>query len=304
MRGITRMRFFTLAFAFAATACAALPYHAPARPIVVLVHGRGQLDADTALLRRDWKRDLDSSLTMAGLPAGTLGNSDVRLAWYADILDPRDENGCTQAQPSGDSTDFGDFARGFLSLIAGGIPRDESREVRGLMGDLMYALDGSKRCAAERRVGGVIDAALRENRPVIVVAYSLGSLVTYGWLRQQEAVPGRSLRLITVGSPLGVQVIRELVFGDGSASNALRMPALVSSWENVYDPNDFLSAPLSGLLRSGSVRDRATHASERDVPHNLDRYLRDTATGTALMRAICDATNRQTSGCAASRNEQ
>jgi hypothetical protein len=265
------------------------------RPVVILVHGRGQLGQDTASLRREWKRDLDSSLKLVGIPA--LPDEDVRLAWYADVLDPDSDSLCDSAENS-DSLGFGDVARGFLALISSAVPNDDSREVRGLMGDLLYALDAPKRCAAERRVGGIIASALREKRPVIVVAYSLGSLVTYGYLRSSraEASPG-ALRLVTIGSPLGVRVIRELVFGE--SVERLTLPGSVTSVENVYDPNDFLSAPLEGVLSATSVRDDATHASERDDPHNLTRYLRDRATGAAVMRALCASTNDGYPACAA-----
>jgi len=302
MRGTSGMRFFVVVAAAAATlaACAALPYHEPPRPIVVLVHGRGQLGQDTAMLHREWARDIGAGLAAAGLQS--LRPEDVRLAWYADILDPDSDSLCSaRATSNPDSLGFGDFARGFLALLTGLGPPNETRELRGFMGDILYAVDPEKRCAAERRVGSVIRSALSENRPVIVMAYSLGSLVTYGWLRsldEQEA-RGANLRLVTIGSPLGVPVIREMVFGDGARS-ALRFPSRVTSWENVYDPNDFLSAPLArALSRNGTppLRDYETNASEREDPHNIERYLRDRTTGGALKRAICEATNQQLAGC-------
>ena len=246
------------------------------------------------MLRREWKRDLDSSLTLVGMPA--LRDDDVRLAWYADVLDPESDSLCESAV-SEDSIGFGDVARGFLALVGSTMPTDDSREVRGLMGDMMYALDATKRCAAERRVGAVIAAAQREKRPVIVIAYSLGSLVTYGYLRTAEPQPRTGdLRLVTVGSPLGVQVIREIVFGD--TARMLRLPPTVAAVENVYDPSDFLSAPLEGVLSAPSVRDDATHAGERDDPHNFTRYLRDRATGAAVMRALCASSRDEYPACA------
>lgn len=289
------MRFFPLAV-LATVAFGAAPVGATRvgpRPIVILVHGRGQLGQDTAQLRREWKRDLDSSLKLVGFPA--LRDEDIRLAWYADVLDPESDTFCGGRNVEGDSLGFGDVARGFLALLSGAADDDDSREVRGVMGDLMYALDDARRCAAERRVGGVIDAALSEQRPVIVVAYSLGSLVTYGYLKARpDSLPGH-VRLVTVGSPLGLRLIREMVFGETSAR--LRLPASVASVENVYDPNDFLSGPLEGVL-SAPVRDDATHASDAVDSHNLGRYLRDPATGGAVMRALCASSAGELRGCA------
>src|SRR5678815_1428589 len=58
------------------------------RPIVLLVHGRGMSDRDTAATRKMWQQALASgarTLTSESL----IGDRDVRVVWYADVLDPR-----------------------------------------------------------------------------------------------------------------------------------------------------------------------------------------------------------------------
>ncbi|HEY8176709.1 MAG TPA: hypothetical protein VIF32_13500 [Gemmatimonadaceae bacterium] len=277
----------------ASTATSRLP------PIVVFVHGRGLLGQDTAALRREWKRDLDSSLALVGMPR--LRDENVRLAWYADVLDPESDSLCaTAALNDADSLSFGDLARGLLGFLASAVPKDESLEMRGVMSDLVYAIDASKRCAAERRVGSVIEAAARENRPVVVVAYSLGSLVAYGYLhsRPPSAKTSTRLRVVTLGSPLGVPAIRQMVFGDNV--NTLSMPAAVSGWENLYDPNDLFSGPVEGILVGGIVKDRALRALPLDEAHFISRYLQDRATGAAVMRALCEVapSNEAATACA------
>jgi pimeloyl-ACP methyl ester carboxylesterase len=270
----------------------------PPRPIVVFVHGRGQLGQDTAALRREWKRDLDSSLALVGMPR--LRDEDVRLAWYADVLDPDSDSLCTIVAGDADSLGFGDFARGLLGFLASAVPKDESREMRGVISDLTYVVDPWKRCAAERRVGSVIEAAAGENRPVVVVAYSLGSLVAYGYLhsRPPSTKSSTRLRVITLGSPLGIPAIRQMVFGDNV--NTLSLPGAVSGWENVYDPNDLFSGPVEGILVGGVVKDRALRASPIDEAHFVSRYLQDRVTGAAVMRALCEITpsNDTATACA------
>src|SRR5947207_5907109 len=123
------MRFLILPFVAAAAVVGASHDVAvqSARPLVVLVHGRGQLGQDTATLRREWKRDLDSSLSLVGMPR--VRDEDVRLAWYADVLDPESDSVCTTAVSSNpDSLSFGDLARGFLGFLASAVPKDESIE--------------------------------------------------------------------------------------------------------------------------------------------------------------------------------
>src|SRR5439155_1029188 len=134
------MRFLLVLPLAAATLTAALAQRADApRPIVILVHGRGQLGQDTASLRREWKRDLDSSMKAVGL--AELADQDVRLAWYADILDVDSDSACATPRVSDDSLTFGDLARGFLGFLAAGGSENESREMRGLIVELRYAVD-------------------------------------------------------------------------------------------------------------------------------------------------------------------
>ena len=263
------------------------------RPIVVLVHGRGQFGLDSAQLRREWLTDLDTALSRVGMLA--LPPADVRLAWYADALDPDSTYSCAprvaMAGSAGESVDIRDLASGFLNFVASAAGED-TRELRGLVGETMYVLDSRSRCAAEARVGKVIRAAVRERRPVIVVAYSLGSLVTYGFLQHADSLA--DIRLVTVGSPLALRPVREIVFGE--TAGALRVPKSIASWENVYDGADVLAGPLSGQVATDLLRDRATHASASEEPHAIARYFRDRATGDALKDAIC-AVARQYGSC-------
>jgi len=283
------MRFFASATVVAATwACVSAGVGRVDRqplPIVILVHGRGQFGQDTSVLRREWIADLDTALARAGMPA--LRSSDVRLAWYADALDPDSSYGCSprvSMAGANDELDIRDIASGFLNFLAGAVGED-SREMRGFVGETMYVLDSRSRCAAEARVGSVIRAATAERRPVVVVAYSLGSLVTYGYLLRADSLA--NVRLVTVGSPLALRPVREIIFGDQAGT--LRVPKSILSWENVYDASDVLAGPLSGQLPEGLLRDRPTHASSAEEAHAIARYFRDQATGEALRDAICAA---------------
>ena len=276
------MRFLFLPIAALAFTTGPRAPEPTARPVVVFVHGRGHLDADSAALRREWKRDLDSALATVGLPR--LADEDVRLAWYGDALDPSFREPCARATES-DSLGLESLVHGFISALADAIPKNESPETRALLGDVLYVMDPSTRCAAERRVGTVVERALAERRPVVIVAYSLGSMVTYGYLnsRRPDSTRNGSLRLITVGSPLGNRELRGLLGGVDS----LRIPPEVISWDNVYDPNDLFAAPLDFKVSTRVVRDRVTKAVDANTAHHVRRYLRDRETGSAVGRALC-----------------
>lgn len=282
------MRPLTLPLAFAAlTAAGGTSLHREdPRPFVILVHGRGLLGQDSAGLRREWKRDLDASLASVGLPS--LSDDDVRMAWYADVLDAESDSGCAMASGGGtEALGLGAFTRGILASLTSGLPEQETRDARGLIGDLLYLVDPWKRCAAERRVGHTIEAATGENRPVIVVAYSLGSLVTYGYLSRPPNKKSGPLRFVTVGSPLGIREIRHLILED--QADRLALPAGVRSWVNIYDPDDPFSAPVGSGGEKADLRDQPTQARGNGDAHAVGRYLRDRSTGLALAQALCAA---------------
>jgi hypothetical protein len=276
------MRFLFLPMAALAFTSAPQAPEPTSRPIVVLVHGRGHLGADSAALRREWKHDLDSALATVGLPR--LADADVRLAWYGDALEPSFRASCAPATEN-DSLGLESLVHGFISALADAIPKNEAPETRALLGDVLYVMDASTRCAAERRVGAVVERALAERRPVVVVAYSLGSMVTYGYLhsRKPDSTRNGNLRLITLGSPLGNRELRGILGGVDS----LRVPPDVISWDNVYDPNDLFAAPLDLKVSTGVVRDRVTKAADAYAAHHVRRYLRDRETGSAVGRALC-----------------
>lgn len=251
------------------------------RPVVLLVHGRGVYGLDSAALRRQWKHDLDSGLSKSGLPA--LADDDVRLAWYADVLDPASEDRCAGPRDTS-GIDFGVVARGFLAGLGAELDRDGDRDGRGLLGDLLFIADPATRCGARRRVEGMMRSLAREQRPVIIVAYSLGSVVTYDMLSGLDSASAfRDVRLVTIGSPLAVPALRDLLTGQEASS--LRMPASVRSWTNIYDPGDVFAAALD--LKTRAVEDRAVADSGHADSHEIEHYLRDAETGRAVARALC-----------------
>lgn len=278
------MRLLVFPLLLLAAAPSRPPVAQPPRPLVILVHGRGQLGTDSAALRTEWKRDLDSALASAGLPA--LRNDEVRLAWYADVLDPAVEGSCER--PYATDADLAGVARGFLVSLASLVPDggEEDRQARSMLGDMLYLVDPTTRCAAEARFGSLLTTARSEGRPVVVVAYSLGAVVAYEHLNRAPAADsGRGVQLITLGAPLGVPIARELLRGD---AGPLRVPPSVSRWVNVYDPDDAFAAPLG--LAGGAFADRPAQARTTADPHWAGRYLRDGETGAALARALCEAT--------------
>lgn len=247
------------------------------RPLVVLVHGRGQMGLDTAMLRREWMRELDTAAASVGL--SPLRPEDVRLAWYADVLDPEATSPCNRRVDSVEQLQLGDVTRLLFASLTSAIPEDESRGARSLLGELLYFMDGSVRCAATRRLDAVVRPALAAGRPVIILAYSMGAVVAHDYLLSLP-VKNATIHLVTAGSPLGMREFRELLFGVGAEGP--RKPASVTSWTNVYDPDDPFSAPVV----TDAVIDRRVEKPYGGSAHYHGRYLRDPAMGRAILEAL------------------
>ena len=272
------------------------------RPVVLIVHGRGQIGHDSAQVRRE---------ALEALRAGAFGATgdslfaerDVRLIWYADVLDSRwtGDNASRCRSMGGDRSalagaDTVKTALNFIASLAGAIVElatdqkvgsNDVNELRGIVGDLRYLGDTDTRCAAEGRVGRAIEQARAERRPVILVAHSLGALVSWGALRQRRSGDGVTVeRFVTLGSPLGSPDVRRLVFGEDAPE--LSLPRSVRSWVNVVDGDDpfatriLRSAADSGLR--GVIRDVVTKVRHEDA-HRMSAYLRDPATADAMVSA-------------------
>lgn len=304
-------------FALAAVALAACggpasaptPVRAPepiVRPIVLLLHGRGLLGRDTVALRRAWEASLRSGAAgLTGSPI--LGDSDVRVVWYADVLDPQSNTACAFSadDPRADRVMGGDSALqtlasgaanvlGALGSLFGGSEADT--QLRAFAGDLQYFGDPAKRCAADRRLTTALAEATREGRPIVLVAHSFGSLVAYDVLtarRPDTSSTPAIERLVTVGAMIGAPMLRRMVFGTG---DTLSMPTGVKSWVNVRNPADPLAVPLSEIPRSARdgafsrFVDTTTSAADNDPDtHEMVGYLRDTVTAKAVVSAWCAA---------------
>lgn len=260
-----------------------------ARPLVLVVHGRGQLGRDTAVLRREAYHSLARGI--ARLDSGVvLREDDVRLVWYADVLARPDEARCDRKAAPRVIND----ALGIVALAAGalldGVAGDEANldanldvlELRGLAGDLRYVGDAITRCAAERRLEAALTRAAAERRPVILVAHSLGGLVAWGHLSARDDGEGAPVirRFVTVGSLVGAPDVRRLVFGEREGRRTL--PRAVRSWVNVVNADDPLAARVLGT--GGGVSEVTTEEIDGD-PHELTGYLRDGATARAVLAA-------------------
>ncbi|MGH7618662.1 MAG: esterase/lipase family protein [Gemmatimonadaceae bacterium] len=261
------------------------------RPVILMVHGRGMIDRDTAALRSLWLDGLDAGAKDLTSHA-VLTDRDVRLVWYADVLDPQSPASCSYSagdpRARRDTTD--PELRQFVSMVGAVLgaltnvvsDKESATELRSLSGDAEFLTDSHKRCAAEQRLADAIDRATSEGRPVIVVAHSLGSLVAYDYLssrRDSSAIA----RVVTIGSPLGSADLRHLLIG-GDSTESFGLPASVKAWINVRASADPLAMPLS----FGREIMTTPPPDETDA-HEMIGYLRNSATASAILSGWCTA---------------
>jgi hypothetical protein len=271
------------------------------RPIVLLLHGHGQLGHDTAEIREHWQRALETGLSKL-TERPLIGPSDVRLVWYADILDPASSSGCdsdARAQPRPGGEDNGDVLQLLLGVTSTlftslyeSMPEESRFPMRALVGDVLYLGNPWKRCGVEHRLESALVQASREGRPVVLVAHSFGSLVAYSYLRASRARPSSVRptihRYVTLGSMLGIPELQELLLG---RAGPLALPAGVRSWVNVRHVRDPFAAPLADTTTGkhrASIREVVTSSDALD-PHDIVTYLRDPAAARAIAWAWCDA---------------
>jgi pimeloyl-ACP methyl ester carboxylesterase len=291
--------------AFALVAAFAAPEDDRGRPVVLLVHGRGMLDRDSSATRAMWIGGLGSA-TKALARQSLISERDVRIVWYADVLDPRSDAGCdySPADPRArrdaatdpDLKTFVSLAGSVLGALGAFVTDTEAgAQLRGFAGDAAFLSDARKRCAAEQRLGDAIDRAQREGRPIILVAHSLGALVAYDYLSTRRDT-GVVQRFITIGSIVGSPELRHLLVG-GDSTDTLVTPASVKRWVNIRNDRDPLATPLS-VGRDVVV---TVPADEAD-PHEMIGYLRGSATAGEVLSGWCAAFGPRApspAGCAA-----
>ena len=286
---------------------------------LILIHGRDQQGNDPAELKRAWLAALDVGLSEAGLPA--LKTTDIEFPFYGDELEKLvkevDTPLINEVLAKGGVTDIhaSDFRGRLLQEIAtsaGVTPEQINAEYNGVATEkgplnwewvqaILRALDTTPIGAAtidrftrdvyvyltypavQAAVNKIVASSLTEE-PCVVVAHSLGSIITYRLLRDLTC-QAKVKRLITVGSPLGVNAIRDLI-----KPPALANPDGLTEWFNAYDPRDVVAlrpldkqtwniSPL--ITNKGDVDNHTTNR------HGIGGYLDD----ATVARWIYEATS-------------
>ncbi|PWU48196.1 hypothetical protein DLJ47_28830 [Micromonospora sp. S4605] len=134
-----------------------------------------------------------------------------------------------------------------------------------------YLTDGDLKTQVDARVADTVGTSCR-----VLIGHSLGSVVAYEYVRQH---PGQGVQLlVTLGSPLGLRMVRERLQVEQLA---------VPRWVNVRDVRDPVAC--AGELRRWwpqiDERDELVVDNSGDA-HAIERYLNRRATGEVLISAL------------------
>ncbi|MCE6998011.1 hypothetical protein LZG04_24895 [Saccharothrix sp. S26] len=280
---------------------------------LVFVHGRGQAKKDPDALREHWKAALVAGLGDSRLPEGL----DIRFPFYGKLLQDHVDRSLSGAQAvarGAAGTEQDALAGEMLLEIAerAGVTNDDiAKEL-----DDRAVARGPENWpwvrAAARAVGkrlpwlasGVLEAFVRDvhtylsvrvvaeevNERVrreldggsaVVVSHSLGSIVAYQVLHEL----GRRVEVplfVTVGSPLGIPVVKSYLEGKPSK------PPNVRRWVNGSDERDpvALYARLDRDSFAAGIDNFADIHNPRDDAHGITGYLSDEVIAAEVLDAV------------------
>jgi pimeloyl-ACP methyl ester carboxylesterase len=119
--------------------------------------------------------------------------------------------------------------------------------------------------------------------PVVIVAHSLGTVVSYRLLASAGAaeVP----LFVTLGSPLGINAVK-----DRLRPPKLARPASVARWLNGCDPRDFVSlyAALDDQTFCAGIDNIVDISNRHEDAHAILDYLRDERVARAIHGALVE----------------
>lgn len=153
-----------------------------------------------------------------------------------------------------------------FGAAAGVLLLGELRQVR------RYLTDPAVTEQAESRVSSEVSEQTR-----VLIGHSLGSVVAFEWARKNPDVALDLL--VTLGSPLGLRLIRARLDPAAAGSAAQVLPH-VARWVNVYDPGDVVASGCPLDTHWPGAQDRQVHNG--NAPHAISRYLNKRQTGTPV----------------------
>ncbi len=280
---------------------------APGRPLIVFLHGRNQPFKTSRELELEWIGGFEDGMEKVDLDRAVRAGDRVMVR-YEDIYegDARPEDLCS----AGDVSAYYATRKPLSPRVRRHHVRFNTETLRrwgakylhlsGLALDHFlfdtrdYFTRPEMRCTTNRRLLDVLRQAKAGQRPVIVVAHSMGGLVAYDALLDFAAADSFDVRrVVTVGTQIGLDpAMKGLRPGQLSQSTESPIPAAFRSWVNIRDHKDKLGFEARRYLDPSDStrlpREIRVYNLPGD-PHNVTGYLQNRRTARAIAYAWCNA---------------
>jgi len=244
---------------------------------LVFIHGRAQEHKNADTLKAEWIDALREGLAKSALTL-PIGESDIRFPYYGDTLfdmvngrsageaaevvirgtdDDVDQKRFTLevleeirkranisdaqlAEAAGDEVVRRgplnwEWVQAILKAVDRFVPHGSGASIALFTNDVyQYLKDSSIREEIEE---GIVEA-ITPGVETVVVAHSLGTVVSYNLLRREGRLLGWKTPLyVTVGAPLAITAIRKTLKGFAP----MRCPECVTTWFNAMDERDVVA---------------------------------------------------------------
>jgi hypothetical protein len=284
----------------------------PVSPVLVLVHGRGQEGRKPSDVRRLF---VDAFVAGERTVAGSeiVPAADIAFVWYADLIDPNAEApdrtmGCSFAveQTARSKAALDDWRQRLIGVLAAAGMQQPIMQ-RFMADTYKYLAEPDVRCEVDARLELEIGENGLRGRPLVVVAHSMGGIVTLSSLAENAGVidPAdrlRVVRLVTIGTQVGLPLVLEGLFGN-LVTPPVPEPITIASWTNFMNEGDKLAFPTTGSFKASDAA-RLPRDVRIDVPgdrHAATSYLSDPRVMRSALWAWCrayPAGSQKPAGCA------
>lgn len=281
---------------------------------LVLVHGISNEGKSAAIIINDWLGVLRQTLPQSAYTA--IARAEIVAPYYGDALAEATRStvgagpiALAAGQVSDDEAAFYEQALEDIAPAAGvsetdvriaaglgeapieqGLPHDRRLLALVRAIEVVSPLHGAlalrflpqafaylHRAHATQIVDEIVAPALIH--PAVVVAHSLGTIVTYKILR--EAARAVAPLYLTLGSPLAVKAVQN------GLGPPFGRPGSVARWLNGLDPNDAVTLGR-GIKDTnfGPGIENIDDINNGDNPHDIRQYLSDPRIAEVLARAL------------------
>lgn len=278
----------------------------PAQPIVLFVHGRGESEQTIDEVR---SRFYDSFLNEERKLYGreVVPKNALRFAWYADVIDPSaehfpDSENCRFASGAQLAGSVLSGIRASLIRVAQAAKLDDIG-MNVLAGDTYkYLTRPEVRCEADQRVLTELSSASADGQKVVLVAHSMGGIVSFSALQKaseiQAQYPVRVPVFITIGTQIGVTEVLQGLLGQFTKP-PVPLPLSIGAWVNFRNAGDRLSfATQDQFKATNKLREPTDIPVNGNGPaHSAVTYLSIPDVTSRIVDEWCAANDAKPPGC-------